>query len=281
MLFGRLNIFGVLTLVVMCSCRGQVEGEIGRPLRLAVTTSTRDSGLLDALLPDAERELGFPIQVIAVGSGAALKLAAAGDVDAVIAHSEAAEDQFMNQGLGKRREFLMKNSYLLLGPPQDPAGIRGAVPNDAMQRIARSGACFVSRGDDSGTHARERALWKLAGGRPKWSEYLEAGQGQASTILMADEWDGYVISDRGTFLKLKDRLRLVPLVTSGEGLENPYHAIVVSGKNHPQVNQLGAEALVNYLTSEFAQMQIAKFRIGGSSAFFPGRAMGDGPRPPD
>ena len=258
----------LLLSTVSCSANSANGGAV-RPLRLAVTTSTRDSGLLDSLQPLVESELGIHVQVIAVGSGAALKLAEAGDVDALITHSVAAEQQFMQRGFGSLRKPLMSNQFLLLGPDEDPAAVRGASPADAMARIAAANANFVSRGDDSGTHAREKQLWQRAGGRPAWPEYYEAGRGQAATVLIADEKSGYALCDQGTFLNLKQDLRLVPLVRGGDGLENPYHTIAVSGEVHPQVQQDVAESFVRFLVSPPAQRVIADHRIEGEPAFIP------------
>ena len=265
-----LQAWATLLLVPTVSCSAHSARSSAAPhLRLAVTTSTQDSGLLEALIPLVEQELGIEVDVLAVGSGAALKLAEAGDVDALITHSVAAEQQFMQRGLGALREPLMSNQFLLLGPDEDPAAVRDASPAEAMARIAVANARFISRGDDSGTHAREKQLWQRAGGRPSWSEYYEAGRGQAATVLIADEKDGYALCDRGTYLNLKQRLRLVPLIVGGVGLENPYHTIAVSGHIHPQVQQDVAESFVRFLVSPLAQKVIADHLIGGEPAFVP------------
>lgn len=238
-------------------------------LRLATTTSTRDSGLLDALLPAFEASRGCRVDVIAVGTGKALKLGEAGDVDVVFVHSRGAEDAFMAAGHGVRREDVMYNTFEVLGPPDDPAQIRGLAADAALQAVGRAGKRFLSRGDDSGTHKRELELWRAGGGRPDWAEYVESGQGMGATLTMADQMSAYVLSDRGTYLSFASKIRLVPLAAPGEGLKNPYGIIVVDPGKHPSIRSPLADSFVDYVISPDAQAAIQGFRLEGEPLFHP------------
>lgn len=252
-----------------CSTQTQQDGERA-VLRVAVSTSTRDSGLLDQLVPVFEKDANARVDVIAVGTGAALKLGQAGDVDIVIVHARPAEDAFMRAGHGVRREDLMSNSFQLLGPKNDPAEIRGVKdPVTALQRIALQKAKFVSRGDESGTHQRERKLWNEAGGLPKYSGYVESGQGMGATLTMADQMSAYVLCDRGTYLKLRRRIGLVPLVSGSAKLRNPYGILVVNPKTHSNVNAPLANRFVDFMISPKAQQIIRNYKIDGETLFVP------------
>jgi tungstate transport system substrate-binding protein len=236
-------------------------------LRLATTTSTRDSGLLDVLLPVFEEASACRVDVIAVGTGAALKLGESGDVDAALVHARSAEKVFMNAGHGIRHEPVMHNYFLIAGPADDPAGARGRDTVAALKTIAAGKHRFVSRGDDSGTHKRERSLWKTAGGQPEWEGYVESGQGMGPTLVMADEMNAYVLTDEGTWLKQSGKFRLVPLVTEAADLRNPYSVMVVNQNKHPSVNSNLAGALVDFLISAQGQQLIAEYRINGQGLF--------------
>lgn len=238
-------------------------------LRLAVTTSTRDSGLLDELLPVFEKENNARVDVLAVGTGAALKLGEAGDVDAVLVHAREAEDAFMAAGHGIRHEEVMYNMFEILGPADDPAGVRNMEPADALQRIAEIKKKFLSRGDNSGTHQRELKLWEAGGGRPEWAGYVESGQGMGPTLIMADEMHAYVLTDHGTYLNFKDKIELVPLVTSSESLRNPYGVMVVNPEKSPKIQEALAQAFVDFLISPETQRLIRDYRIAGEPLFHP------------
>ncbi|MDF1562573.1 MAG: substrate-binding domain-containing protein [Deltaproteobacteria bacterium] len=240
-------------------------------LRLATTTSTRDSGLLDALLPVFEAEARARIDVIAVGTGKALKLGEAGDVDVVMVHARAAEDAFLAAGHGVRREDLMWNTFELLGPPADPAQVKDLEIGPALRKIAEAKALFVSRGDDSGTHKKELALWKEAGGLAPWERYLETGQGMGRSLVVAGEKEAYVLSDRATFLAFRDKVELVPLVTGGASLRNPYGVMTVNPAKHPDIDAKLADAFVDFLIAERAQVIIRDFQREGERLFFPAR----------
>ncbi len=272
-----------LSLVAAIGCaNGSVEPagkSSARPaadvLRLATTTSTRDSGLLDELLPAFQDLQGCRVDVIAVGTGAALKLAQLGDVDVVVVHARAAEQAFMKAGYGIRHEEFMYNSFVLLGPPNDPAGIRGVPAVAALQKIVAENQCFVSRGDDSGTHKREQSLWKAAALQPRWERYVESGQGMGPTLIMADEMQGYLLADQGTYLKFRNKIGQVPLVPAENILRNPYAAIVVNPERHDWIDAELANAFVDFLISAEAQHRIGSYQLDGQQLFFPTRLEGD------
>jgi len=240
-------------------------------LRLASTTSTRDSGLLDVLLPVFEQQHACRVVLIAVGTGAALKLGETGDADVLLVHAPSAEEAFMRAGHGVRHEPVMHNYFLIAGPADDPAGIHGNDSVAALRRIADGEYCFVSRGDDSGTYKRECELWDRAGGRPDWPEYIEIGQGQGPTLVMADELNAYVLCDEGTWLKQGSNSRLVPLVTRAAESRNPYAVMVVNPDAHPAVDSRLADSFVDFLISEPTQRMIVEYRVDGHKLFYPDR----------
>ena len=240
---------------------------------LATTTSTRDSGLLDVLLPEFERETGYFVKPIAVGSGQAMAMGERGEADALLVHSPDAERKFMAEGHGRSRQVVMYNDFVLLGPSSDPAAIRdSSAVADAFGRIAATQSLFISRGDDSGTHAREMAIWSAAGIDPAGSRwYQETGQGMGATLNIANEKDGYILADRGTFLAREATLRLVIVFEGDGGLQNVYHVIEVDPATHPAVNSAAAAAFREFLTSPRAQELIGAFGIDkyGEPLFFP------------
>lgn len=247
-----------------------LAGEAHTTVRLATTTSTENSGLLGYLLPVFERETGLRVQVIAVGTGKALRMAQDGDVDLVLVHAPAAEQQFMNTGAGTLRRAVMHNDFVIVGPPGDRAGI-GSLHDAvvAFQRIARSRSTFISRGDDSGTHKKERALWEAAGIRPSGYWYREAGQGMGKVLQMADELQGYTLSDRGTWLAYQGKTDLQLLTEGDPRLFNPYHVIAVNPERYPDVNFAGARALIEWLTGSEGQRLISAYRLRGEQLFHP------------
>lgn len=258
-----------IAMLAGCEQRG-AEADVPSPvLRLAVTTSTRDSGLLDLLVPIFEREHRVRVDVIAVGTGAALKLGEAGDVDVVLVHARQAEDAFMAAAHGIRREDVMYNTFELLGPPNDPAGIRNLDPIVALQKIASAQQPFVSRGDESGTHIREKQLWEAAGERPAWDDYVESGQGMGATLTIADELNAYVLTDRGTYLKFKPKIRLIPLAAAAPPLRNSYGILVVNPQTHPGVRADLADAFVDFMISPQSQQRIRNYTIAGEPLFYP------------
>jgi len=240
-------------------------------LRLASTTSTRDSGLCDVLLPMFEQLHNCRVDLIAVGTGKALRLAEAGDVDVILCHAKSAEEAFVAAGHGVRREPVMHNSFLIVGPADDPAAIQGIEPAEAIGKIGAGQHRFVSRGDDSGTHQREMELWDSVGGHPTWQDYIETGQGMGPTLIIADEMDAYLLVDMGTWLKRRDGLRLAELITEGQGLENPYAVTVVNPVKHPAIHDELAHAFADFLVSDQAQTVIADYRVNGTRLFHPDR----------
>lgn len=239
-------------------------------VRLATTTSTENSGLLAALLPAFKKETGYEVQVIAVGTGKALRMGQDGDVDVVLTHAPAAEDNFVAEGHGVNRRSVMYNDFVIVGPEQDPAGVRGLRDaSAALAHIMEKGAVFVSRGDDSGTHKKELELWKSVGARPDGAWYREAGQGMEEVLIMSGELSGYTLTDRGTWLAIKDKLPLELLVEGDERLFNPYSIIAVNPARYPDANYMGAMALIAWITSPQGQDQIRGFKIAGDPLFTP------------
>lgn len=237
--------------------------EPARTVLLATTTSTQDSGLLDVLVPMFERRTGYVVKTLSVGSGQAIALGRRGEVDVLLVHSPDDERKLMDDGLGASRRAVMHNDFVVLGPPGDPAKVRGAPSAaEALRRIAAAGALFVSRGDGSGTHARERGLWKAAGfapeGRP-W--YQQTGLGMGDTLNVAAEKEGYTLADRGTWLaRRKARALALEVVLEGEPLLfNAYHVVEVSPARWPRVNAAGARAFASFLVGPEAQEVIRTF----------------------
>jgi tungstate transport system substrate-binding protein len=242
-------------------------------LILATTTSTQDSGLLDVLIPTFEKRTGLFVKTIAVGSGQAMAMGEKGEADVLLVHSPAAEVKFMQDGFGASRALVMHNDFIVVGPPSDPAGIKGAKPSaEAFRKIAGKGALFLSRGDKSGTHSKELGLWKSAGvafeGQP-W--YQQTGLGMGHTLSVAAEKKGYTLTDRGTYLAMRKSLGLAILVEGDKELLNVYHVIVVNPAKWPKVNAEGAEAFAGFLVAADTQKTIGTFGVGkfGAPLFFP------------
>jgi len=256
----------VVSLLVMTSIVGAASHD---PVRLATTTSTENSGLLNFLMPVFERDSGYQVHVIAMGTGKALRMGRDGDVDVVLVHAPAAEEEFVRQGHGLMRHAIMYNDFVFVGPASDPAGIAGSKVSDALQSLARGKSTFVSRGDDSGTHKKELRLWEDAGLLPEGLWYREAGQGMGKVLQMASELQAYTLTDRGTWLALRKKLDLKLLVEGDEHLYNPYGMIAVNPKHHPDTNQRGARVLIDWMISSKAQKLIAAFKVDGQSLFTP------------
>ncbi len=239
-------------------------------IRLATTTSTENSGLLKVILPVFEKKYGGKVRVVSVGTGAALKLGENGDADVVLVHARALEDKFMAAGFGSVRKDVMYNDFIIVGPKNDPAAVHGMQDViAAMKKINASGARFISRGDESGTHQMERGYWKNAGVDPKGAWYVSAGQGMGQVLTMAAQLDGYTLTDRATYAAYKDKSGLATLVEGDPKMFNPYGVIAVNPHRHPGMNTRGAMAFVNWITSAEGQKGIADFRINGVQMFFP------------
>jgi tungstate transport system substrate-binding protein len=244
-----------------------------KALILATTTSTQDSGLLDVLIPIFEKKTGYFVKTIAVGSGQAMAMGKKGEADVLLVHSPAAEKQFMAGGYGINRRIVMHNDFVIVGPPADPAKIKGMKKAAAaFQKIASAQALFLSRSDKSGTHSKEMAIWKASGVKPegqKW--YQQTGLGMGQTLNVTSEKDGYTLTDRGTFLALKKNLHLAILVEGDAILLNVYHVIQVNPAKWPKVNAAGAKAFSDFMVSPETQAVIKTFGIKkfGSPLFFP------------
>ena len=240
---------------------------------LATTTSTQDSGLLDVLIPIFEKKTGYFVKTIAVGSGQAMAMGAKGEADVLLVHSPDAEKKFIADGFGINRRLVMHNDFIIVGPPSDPSGIKGAKSAaEAFKKIAVSGALFMSRGDNSGTHAQEKKLWKAAGIDPegqKW--YQQTGLGMGQTLNVAAEKKTYTLADRGTYLAMQKNLGLDILCEGDLSLLNIYHVIEVNPAKWPKVNAAGAKAFADFMVSREVQEIIAKFGVDkyGSPLFFP------------
>jgi len=256
-------------LTVITGCR---NSEPQATLTLATTTSTQDSGLLDVLSPMFREQTGIEVKVVAVGSGQALELGRRGDADVLLTHSPAAEEKFMAEGWGSERRPVMHNDFVLIGPDYDPAEVKGekSIVN-AFSRIAAKGGTFVSRDDESGTHQKEREVWKKYGQDPEGDWYVRAGSGMAQTIRIADEKRAYTLADRGTYLSMRKDSKLVILCEGDSILMNPYSAILVNPSKHPHVKVDTAKRFADFLTRPETKKVIAQFGVEkyGEPLFFP------------
>ena len=249
---------------------GIADAHAAPDLRLATTTSTGNSGLLNAILPLFEAKYGTRVRVISVGSGKAMKLGENGDVDVVLVHSRADEEKFVATRFGVNRRDVMYNDFVIVGPKSDPAGIRGSDVLKAFEKIAAAGSRFVSRGDDSGTHKMEQSYWKAAGVDPaSMFGYVSAGLGMGEVLMMAAEMRGYTLTDRATFTAYRAKTGMEILVSGDPRLFNPYGVIAVNPARHPDVNHAGAMQFIGWLTSAEGQAAIAAFRVDGEQLFFP------------
>jgi len=266
-------------------------------IKMSTTTSTQSSGLLDILLPEFEKETGIKVKVIAKGTGAAIRDGMDGNVDVIFVHAKAREEKFINEGYGTKRYAVMHNDFVILGPAKDPAGIKGMTDaKAALKKIADSRSVFVSRGDDSGTHTKEQALWKASGlpvekktdtivkkgkkrqvnyiypkGLGVW--YLSIGQGMGKTLTFADEKQAYTLADRGTYIKYKFGrdipIELDVLCEEDAALANPYGVIPVNPQKHPHVKYQLAEEFAKWLVSDQGQTAIENYRLLGKQLFYP------------
>lgn len=270
---GRKTLVSTLAAVIFIICifaSHQVEAAEKRSIKLATTTSTDNSGLLSALFPPFTERYGIEVKVIAVGTGRAIKLGENGDVDLILVHARAAEEKFVANGFGINRRDVMHNDFVIIGPAEDPAGIKGRrdAP-EALGLIAANKGFFFSRGDESGTHKKEMQLWRAAGIEPAGDWYLAAGQGMGAVLMMANEKKGYTLTDRGTYLAYKNKLELPVLVEGDRRLYNPYGVIVVNPVEHPHVSYVEAMMLVGWLTSQEGQKIIGAFEKEGKVLFHP------------
>ena len=246
---------------------------VNSTLILATTTSTQDSGLLDVLVPLFEDQTGYTVQTVAVGTGAALKMAEEGNADVLLVHAPASEKALMDAGWGKDRYLVMHNDFVIVGPADDPAGIKGtATAGEAFQMIADAGANFVTRGDDSGTNKMEISLWGKTTANPSGKEwYFDSGQGMGATLTITSEKQAYTLTDRATYLANKANLGLEILVEGDPALLNVYHVITVNPEKWPKSNYDGAMAFARFMTDSATQDVIGQFGLDkfGQPLFFP------------
>lgn len=272
----RLGI-ALITVMVLClvliSASAGMAASAEKNIILATTTSTQDSGLLDTLIPIFEKKTGYFVKTIAVGSGQAMAMGQKGEADVLLVHSPAAEMKFMDGGFGVSRRLVMHNDFIIVGPANDPAKIKGSKTTvDAFKKIAAAQAMFISRGDNSGTHAKEKDIWKAAGVQyegQKW--YQQTGLGMGQTLNVASEKRAYTLADRGTYLALKKRVDL-PILAQGDAiLLNIYHVIEVNPAKFPKVNAKGAKAFADFVVAPETQNIIKTFGVDklGSPLFFP------------
>lgn len=287
-LFAFLVITMILTLLVTGCSRS--SGEVKQPaassgqaspqvpankdVLLATTTSTMDTGLLDVLIPIFEQKTGYVVKPNAVGTGQALKMGEMGNVDVLLVHAPEAEMELVDKGIAINRQLVMHNDFIIVGPHEDPAGIKGSGKVvDALRKIADKQALFISRGDDSGTHKMEKKLWQAATINPEGKWYQETGSGMGQTLNVASEKGGYTLTDRGTYLALKKNLKLDIMVEGEKLLLNIYHVMQVNPEKFPgqPINSEGAKAFVEFMVSSEAQEVIAGFGIDkfGQPLFFP------------
>lgn len=258
-----------------CTSQASTEKSDNTNLILATTTSTQDSGLLDLLIPLFQEQSGYIVQTIAVGTGAALKMAEEGNADVLLVHAPAAEQELMDAGFGKERMLIMHNDFVVVGPPDDPAAIsEQTAAAEAFALINSNQAPFTSRGDDSGTHKKERNIWQDAAydpnqEKPHW--YLESGQGMGATLMITSEKSAYTLTDRATYLATQKNLDLAILLEGDASLLNIYHVITVNPERWPDINYDGALAFAQFMTSQSTQALIAEFGIDkfGQPLFFP------------
>ena len=258
-----------LSLLVGCSA---LESQL-QTMTLATTTSTQDSGLLDYILPDFEEEYNVKVEVVAVGTGQAIEIGEAGDADVLLVHDRAKEDAFMAAGHGVRREDVMYNDFVIVGPADDPAGIKGLTSaSEAFGKIAGAQATFISRGDESGTHAKEKAIWTAANIEPAGDWYVSAGQGMGDVLTMADEQQAYTLSDRASYLaRTLEGIDLEILVEGDSVLFNPYGVIAVNPEKSPEIKADLATEFIDWILSVPTQEKIGQFGVDefGAPLFTP------------
>ena len=286
----------ILVILALCFfCSNGLAGE--RIIKMSTTTSTQASGLLDVLLPELEKDTGIQVKVIAKGTGAAIRDGMDGNVDVIFVHAKAREEKFVQQGYGTRRYAVMHNDFVILGPAKDPAGIKGlSMAGGALKKIADAKSAFVSRGDDSGTHTKEQALWESTGlplkknvqtivkkgkkkeisfispqGLGQW--YLSIGQGMGKALTFADEKQAYILADRGTYIKYKFGrdvpIDLVVLCEGDSALANPYGVIPINPEKHPHAKYDLSRTLAEWLVSGKGQTIIDNYRLLGKQLFYP------------
>ncbi|MCB2183292.1 MAG: substrate-binding domain-containing protein [Desulfobulbaceae bacterium] len=284
-----------VSVVFLCLALPGLASSEDKVLKMSTTTSTQASGLLDILLPELTKDTGIVVKVIAKGTGAAIRDGIDGNVDIIFVHAKGREEKFVQEGFGTKRYPVMHNDFIILGPANDPAGIKGcSAADEALRKIAKASAFFVSRGDDSGTHTKEQALWKASGltlsqgsqtivkkgkekqvsfEKPAGDWYLSIGQGMGKALTFADEKQAYILADRGTYIKYKFGrdipIALDVLCEGDSALANPYGIIPVNPAKHPHVKYDLAEQFALWITSARGQKLINEYRLLGKQLFYP------------
>jgi tungstate transport system substrate-binding protein len=268
-------LLGFITAVLLAPSSGWAQ-QGDDVLRLSTTTSTENSGLLGYLLPIFEAETGLKVQVIAVGTGKALELAKNGDVDVTLVHARALEDKFVAEGYGVNRRDVMYNDFVIVGPKNDPAGVRKAGQDviKGLQRIVDSNSKFISRGDNSGTDQKEQEYWKILGTKPSGSSYVSAGLGMGEVLNMAAQMQAYTLTDRATYQAYRARTGLAILLEGDPRMFNQYGIIAVNPEKHKHVKYRAAMRLIDWITSPAGQLKIKYFSVDGKQVFFPGAQVG-------
>lgn len=258
--------------IIWSLCALLITGPVGAEtvMRMSTTTSTENSGLLAVLNPIFEKRYDVRLDVIAVGTGKALKLGENGDVDLVFVHAPKAEEAFVAAGFGVDRKAVMHNDFVLIGPKADPSGVKDAdSAMAAFRKISQGAAAFISRGDDSGTDKKEKELWRLAGVNPEGSWYISTGQGMGAVLQIADEKRAYTLTDRGTFIAYQDKTELGIAFEGDAVLFNPYHVIAINPARYPEVKYGLAKKYIEYVTGAEGQAIIAAFKQAGQQLFYP------------
>jgi tungstate transport system substrate-binding protein len=265
--------WGAVVLAALAAAPGAQAAPPVKSLILATTTSTQDTGLLDTLVPMFEKQTGYAVKTIAVGSGQAMAMGAKGEADVLLVHSPDAEKKFMAEGNGVNRRLVMHNDFILVGPTADPAKVKEAKGAfEALKKVAADSQPFFSRADNSGTHAMELKLWKAAGIVPKGQKwYQETGLGMGQTLGVAAEKKGYTLADRGTYLAMRKSLGMAIVCEGDRSLLNIYHVIEVNPARHPKINAQGATAFADFMVAKGTQEVVRTFGVDkyGSPLFFP------------
>lgn len=259
-----------ITVVLLGTAGALASGAVAQSIVMASTTSTEQSGLFSHLLPEFKKVSGIDVKVVALGTGQAIDTARRGDADVLFVHDKVAEDKFVADGFAARRQDVMYNDFVLIGPKADPAQTKGNGIAEALKKVATANARFISRGDKSGTHAAELRFWNMTNtDANKGSGYKECGCGMGPALNMASATGGYVMSDRGTWLNFKNRGDLAVLVEGDKRLFNQYGVMLVSAAKHPQVKTAESQQFIDWVTGAAGQAVIASYKIGGEQLFFP------------
>jgi tungstate transport system substrate-binding protein len=261
-------LFSFIAVLILAGCS---SAKPDRPdIILATTTSTQDSGLLDVLIPEFEKKTGYKIKTVAVGSGQAIAMGEKGEADLLLTHAPDAEKKVVESSAVINRRLVMHNDFIIIGPKEDPARIKGKSAREALAGLANTKSIFISRGDNSGTHQMEKKLWSQAGIKPAGAWYQEAGVGMGATLKIANEKSGYTLTDRATFLAQQNNISLAILVEGDKKLLNIYHVMEVNPDKYSKVNHKGAKAFADFLLSAEGQGLIADFGKGkyGQALFF-------------